>query len=72
VVDSKGRDFGCFALAKAEIACPKKKEREQAPALKAQLCTELNIVQIREMSTASFENLGRGAVFRLARIRAEQ
>jgi hypothetical protein len=36
MVDSKGRDFGCFGLAKAEMAARKKKKREQAPTLHTQ------------------------------------
>jgi hypothetical protein len=35
-IEFKGRDFGCFGLAKAEIAAWKKKKREQAPALLTQ------------------------------------
>jgi hypothetical protein len=33
LIDSKGREFGCFGQAKGEMAAQKKKKREKAPAL---------------------------------------
>jgi hypothetical protein len=41
MIDSKRRDFGCFGLANGERTTPKKKKREQAPALHMQFYTGL-------------------------------
>jgi hypothetical protein len=32
MIDSKGREFPCFAVAKAEVAAFAKEKREKAPA----------------------------------------
>jgi hypothetical protein len=43
MIDSKGRNLGCFGLAKAEMADRKKKKRGKLPPLQMQFSTALSL-----------------------------